>query len=103
MKTKTQLRLLILAVLDRQPEHGYAIAQAIRARSGGVLDAKEGSLYPALHLLEKEGLVDSSDVEVGGRSRREYRLSAAGRAALVEARGTWHTQMRAVGAVVGGT
>ena len=102
MNTKERLRLLILAVLDRQPEHGYAIAQAIKARSEGVLTAKEGSLYPALHLLEKEGLVQSSEVDVRGRTRREYRLTDAGRTALARARGEWQRQTQAVGAVVGG-
>ncbi|MDO4264273.1 MAG: helix-turn-helix transcriptional regulator [Deinococcus sp.] len=102
MNTKAQLRLLILGVLDRQPEHGYAIAQAIKARSGGVLSAKEGSLYPALHLLEKEGLVQSSEVDVRGRVRREYRLTEAGRGELSKARGEWQRQMQAVGAVLGG-
>lgn len=101
MNTKAQLRLLILAVLDRQPEHGYAIAQAIKVRSESVLNAKEGSLYPALHLLEKEGLVQSSEVGVRGRMRREYRLTEAGRAALAESRSEWQRQMQAVGAVLG--
>ncbi|MFD2609088.1 PadR family transcriptional regulator [Deinococcus taklimakanensis] len=102
MNTKEQLRLLILAVLDRQPEHGYAIAQAIKSRSEGRLSAKEGSLYPALHLLEKEGLVESSEVDVRGRTRREYRLTDAGRTALARARGEWQRQTQAVGAVLGG-
>lgn len=103
MKTGEQLRTLILAVLDRQPEHGYAIAQAIKARSEGVLSAREGSLYPALHLLEKDGLVSSSEVEVGGRIRREYRLTGAGQDALAKARGEWRLQARAMDAVLGGS
>lgn len=101
MNSREQLRLLILSVLARQPEHGYAIAQAIKARSEGVLVAKEGSLYPALHLLEKEGFVESREVNLGGRVRREYRLTERGEGALRELRGEWKTQMRAVGAVVG--
>ena len=67
MNTKQQLRMLILGVLERQPEHGYAIAQAIKGRSEGLLSAKEGTLYPALHTLEAEHLLESSEVEVGGR------------------------------------
>ncbi|MFC4639207.1 PadR family transcriptional regulator [Deinococcus hohokamensis] len=102
MNQKEQLRLLILGVLERQPEHGYAIAQAIKARSAGVLNAREGSLYPALHLLEKEGLVQSQEVEIGARLRREYRLTEAGVQALVKARGEWQAQVQAVGAVIGG-
>lgn len=102
MNTREQLRMLILAVLERQPEHGYAIAQAIKARSEGLLTAKEGTLYPALHALEAEGLVESEEHEWGGRVRREYRLTEKGRGALVRARGEWSKQVRAVGAVLGG-
>ncbi|GGK34770.1 PadR family transcriptional regulator [Deinococcus malanensis] len=102
MNTRERLRMLILAVLERQPEHGYAIAQAIKARSEGLLTAREGSLYPALHALEAEGLVESEEHDVGGRVRREYRLTEKGRGALTRARGDWNRQVRAVGAVLGG-
>ena len=102
MNTKQQLRMLILGVLERQPEHGYAIAQAIKGRSEGLLSAKEGTLYPALHALEAEQLVESSEVEVGGRTRREYRLTVKGRRELARAQGDWQRQIRAVSAVMGG-
>jgi len=99
---KAQLRLLILSVLERQPEHGYAIAQAIKTRSAGVLGAKEGNLYPALHLLEKDGLLTSTEVNAGGRTRREYRLTEAGHRELGRARSEWHTQVQAVQSVLAG-
>ncbi|WP_420595554.1 PadR family transcriptional regulator [Deinococcus sp.] len=102
MNPKQQLRMLILAVLERQPEHGYAIAQAIKARSEGLLSAKEGTLYPALHTLEAEGVVLSSETEVGGRVRREYRLTEKGHKELSRARGDWQRQIEAVRAVLGG-
>ncbi|AZI41469.1 PadR family transcriptional regulator [Deinococcus psychrotolerans] len=102
MNNKQQLRMLILAVLERQPEHGYAIAQAIKGRSEGLLSAKEGTLYPALHALEAEQLVESSETEVGGRIRREYRLTERGRKELTRAQGDWQRQIRAVSAVMGG-
>ncbi|TSA86863.1 PadR family transcriptional regulator [Deinococcus detaillensis] len=102
MNNKQQLRMLILAVLERQPEHGYAIAQAIKGRSEGLLNAKEGTLYPALHSLEAEQLVESSETEVGGRVRREYRLTERGRKELTRAQGDWQRQIRAVSAVMGG-
>lgn len=102
MNTREQLRLLILAVLERQPEHGYAIAQAIKARSEGLLTAREGTLYPVLHALEAEGQIESAEHEVSGRVRREYRLTEKGRGALAKARGDWARQVRAVGAVIGG-
>ncbi|ULH18265.1 PadR family transcriptional regulator (plasmid) [Deinococcus sp. KNUC1210] len=102
MKAQEQLRMLILAVLERQPEHGYAIAQAIKARSEGLLTAKEGTLYPLLHALESSQFIQSSEQEVGGRIRREYRLTEKGQKELVRLRTTWKTQIHAVGAVLGG-
>jgi hypothetical protein len=62
-------------LFDRQgsslyPSHGYRIAQRIKERSQGVLDFKEGTLYPALHKLENEGLVESYDGIEKGRPRR---------------------------------
>ncbi|WP_407538407.1 helix-turn-helix transcriptional regulator [Deinococcus radiomollis] len=102
MNAQTQLRMMILAVLERQPEHGYAIAQAIKARSAGVLLAREGMLYPVLHALEAGGQVQSSEVEVSGRVRREYRLTDNGAAALQKLRGDWKRQQGAVNAVLSG-
>jgi PadR family transcriptional regulator, regulatory protein PadR len=54
-----QLDGLLLAVLQEGPLHGYAIASELRARSGGALEVPEGTLYPVLHKLEREGLVRS--------------------------------------------
>ena len=93
--------MLILAVLERQPEHGYAIAQAIKARSEGLLTAKEGTLYPVLHALESEGQIQSAEHEVSGRTRREYRLTERGQKEVVKLRGDWRRQISAVSAVLG--
>lgn len=101
MKAQEQLRLLILAVLARQPEHGYAIAQAIKTRSEGLLTAKEGTLYPMLHALEAEQFIQSCEQEVGGRLRREYQLTEKGRQEVARLRQGWKTQMHAVTAVLG--
>jgi PadR family transcriptional regulator, regulatory protein PadR len=76
-----QLEGLVLAVLDRGPLHGYAIAAELRERSDGILEVPEGTLYPVLHKLEKEGLIGSRWEVVNGRRRRVYVASpAAGRA-----------------------
>lgn len=76
-----QLEGLVLAVLGQGPLHGYAIANELRERSEGVLDVAEGTLYPVLHKLEKEGLIRSRWEVVNGRRRRVYAASpAAGRA-----------------------
>lgn len=102
MNTREQLRMLILAVLERQPEHGYAIAQAIKTRSEGLLQAREGTLYPALHALEAEALIESSEYDAGGRTRREYRLTEKGRKVLAGSRQEWQKRVSAVQAVLGG-
>ncbi|WP_414657028.1 PadR family transcriptional regulator [Deinococcus sp. VB343] len=103
MNRTEQLRMLVLAVLARQPEHGYAIAQAIKTRSEGLLTAREGMLYPVLHALEADGLISSAEQEVGGRTRREYRLTDAGQRALGQKRAEWEGQTRAIRNILGGT
>ena len=64
------LPTLILEAIERHPDHGYSIAQRIKERSSGVLDFKEGTLYPALHKLELEGTVESYEGVEKGRTRR---------------------------------
>ena len=102
MNRTEQLRMLVLAVLARQPEHGYAIAQAIQARSEGLLTAREGLLYPVLHALEADGLISSAEQEVSGCTRREYRLTDAGQRALGKKRAEWEGQTRAIRNILGG-
>jgi PadR family transcriptional regulator PadR len=82
--------------LERQPDHGYSIAQRIKERSHGVLDFKEGTLYPALHKLEQEGSVQSYEAVENGRTRRYYRVTKAGRAVLAKDRADWRDLSRAV-------
>lgn len=100
MKNIDRLRMLILAVLERQSEHGYAIAQAIKVRSDGLLTTSEGTLYPVLHGLEAEALIESQEREVGGRVRREYHLTERGLDVLSKLRGEWKRQVSAVRAVL---
>jgi PadR family transcriptional regulator, regulatory protein PadR len=86
---KGHLDGMLLASLEAGPRHGYAIMEALRAGSGGQLELPTGTLYPALHRLERAGLVQASWSTVGGRRRRVYRLTPAGRRALAAERGTW--------------
>ena len=86
---KNHLELLVLTTLKRQPGHGYSIIRAIRERSAGEFELLEGSLYPALHRLEVDGLVTSRWSEVGGRKRRVYKLSRKGRSALDAQERSW--------------
>ena len=76
------LDMLILQTLRWGPQHGYGIGQAIRSGSGEVLKVETGSLYPALHRLEKAGLITGSwQMLPNGRQRRYYHITAKGQAA----------------------
>jgi PadR family transcriptional regulator len=89
---------MILAVIEDEPLHGYAVMEALVRRSGGALDLPTGTLYPALRRLERAGFVGSEWSTVGGRRRRTYRLTGAGRRMLADERSEW----RAFSALVDG-
>ena len=77
------LDLLILKTLSLAPMHGWGISQRVQQISNGVLEVNQGSLYPALQRLEKDGLVTSDwDTTDNNRRARYYRLTASGRRAL---------------------
>ena len=97
---KNHLELLVLTALKHGPAHGYAIIGAVRERSGGDFELLEGSLYPALHRLEHNGLVTSSWSQVSGRKRRVYKLSRKGRAVLQEQERDWRRFERAMNLVL---
>jgi PadR family transcriptional regulator PadR len=101
MNFKGTLPTLILEALKQEPSHGYRIAQGIKERSQGVLDFKEGTLYPALHKLENEGLVESFEDIEKGRSRRYYRITESGRGMLAKDRAEWLELSRAVTFILG--
>jgi DNA-binding PadR family transcriptional regulator len=87
---KGHLDGLLLAALEDSPRHGYAVIEALRQSTGGQLDLPTGTIYPALRRLEHAGLITGSWSLVGGRQRREYRLTAAGKRALSGKRADWH-------------
>ena len=91
------LDLLILKVVALGPVHGYGISQRIRQISDAVLQVQQGSLYPALHRLEKRGWLaaDWGESE-NGRQAKFYRLSAAGRRQLATEEETWNRLSKAV-------
>ncbi|HEY6852222.1 MAG TPA: PadR family transcriptional regulator [Terracidiphilus sp.] len=91
------LDLLILKVVALGPVHGYGISQRIRQISDAVLQVQQGSLYPALHRLEKRGWLaaDWGESE-NGRQAKFYRLSAAGRKQLATEEETWNRLSKAV-------
>jgi transcriptional regulator len=99
---KGHLDLLLLAAIQPEAAHGYAIAERLRARSSGTFDLPEGTLYPALHRLERAGLLSSKWSEVNGRRRRVYQLTRQGHKALTQRQDEWRDFARAVESVVEG-
>ncbi len=91
---------LLLAVLEQGPLHGYAIIAAVQQRSGGALELRTGTIYPALQRLERLGLLRSSWDAVGERRRRCYELTEAGRRSLEEERTAWREFTTAIGSVL---
>jgi transcriptional regulator len=84
------LDLLVLNTLRQGPLHGYGIAQKILITSRNVLDVQQGSLYPALHRLERKGLVTSQWKESdNGRMAKFYALTPSGRKQLAAERDDW--------------
>jgi PadR family transcriptional regulator PadR len=98
---KGHLDLLLLATVATRPSHGYALVEALRARSGGVFTLAEGTVYPALYRLERGGVLRSRWTTVDSRRRRVYALTRKGRQALAEAQKEWRWFVRAVESVVG--
>jgi len=91
------LDLLILKIVALGPVHGYGISQRIRQISDEVLQVQQGSLYPALHRLEKRGWLEADWGESdNGRQAKFYRLSAKGRKQLAAEEDTWNRLSRAV-------
>jgi DNA-binding PadR family transcriptional regulator len=97
-----KLDLLLLATIARLPLHGYAIIADLRERSDGTFDLPEGSVYPALHRLERAGLIASESKLVDGRRRRTYHLTTTGHATLASQREEWRGFVRGVDAIVAG-
>ncbi len=84
------LDLLVLQTLQWGPQHGYGISQAIRANSGDVLRVDTGSLYPALHRLEKQKWIESEWTLSENKQRTKvYRLTPIGKKQLVSERSQW--------------
>jgi PadR family transcriptional regulator, regulatory protein PadR len=99
---KGHLDGLLLAALEAGPLHGYAVMEALRTGSGGRVDLPTGTVYPALHRLERAGLVRSRWSTEGGRRRRSYELTPAGRRGLAGERASWQEFSITVSALLEG-
>jgi PadR family transcriptional regulator, regulatory protein PadR len=95
------LDMLILKVVALGPVHGYGISLRIRQISKEVLQVQQGSLYPALHRLEKRGWIEAEWGESdSGRQARFYKLSARGRKQLAEEETNWRRLAEAIGLIL---
>lgn len=94
---KGSAEMLVLAILEDRPRHGYEIAKVIETRSGGAITFQAASLYPILYRLEKRGLIEGRWVEKAGeRRRRFYKLTPPGREVLKRQRNFWKEFVRAL-------
>ena len=99
---KGSAELLILALVEARPRHGYDIGKLIESQSGGALRFNIASLYPLLYRLEKRGWIEGRWTEKAGqRRRRLYRLTPDGRRVLAAQRGGWRAFARAVSRIAG--
>jgi len=95
------LDLLILKTLARGPNHGFGVALHIQTISEGLLRVEEGSLYPALHRLERDKFVKASWTQTeNSRRARTYKLTASGRARLDEAETNWDNVSKGVARIL---
>jgi len=98
---KGGLSLLILATLCDGPLHGYGLARTIEQRTENALQLREGTLYPALHALERDGLIASAwETPEKGRERKVYTLTPSGAKKLTEWSASWQQFVHAVGRVL---
>jgi PadR family transcriptional regulator PadR len=95
------LDMLILRTLQWGPQHGHGIGQAIRANSGELLQVETGSLYPALHRLEKQGWL-SSEWKISDKNQKAkyYRLTADGKKQLLAQHSKWELFVKAIAGVM---
>ena len=95
---------LILSLLAEEAMYGYQIAKTVNQRTDGLLNWKEGTIYPALHKLEKQKLIDGRwEVQPNGRERRYYDITEKGRKAAAIAKKEWRNFTWAVNSVLEGT
>jgi transcriptional regulator len=95
------LDMLILKTLQWGPQHGYGMVQALRTRSGEVLQVETGSLYPALHRLERQGWVHSEwKLTESNQRAKFYQITAAGKDQLAADHSRWQQMVEAIAAVM---
>ncbi|PQV63471.1 transcriptional regulator, PadR family [Abditibacterium utsteinense] len=100
---KGDIPVIILEILGREACHGYAIAREIERQSDQVLQLREGSLYPALRVLENNGLIEGEwEIQSSGPARKNYRLTELGRVELEKRKQDWQSYVLLMGKILGG-
>ena len=95
------LDMLILRTLQWGPQHGHGIGQALRARSEDLVRVEHGSLYPALHRLERQGWIGSEwKASESNRRAKYYRLTPAGKKQLAAEQGKWELLVKTIGRIM---
>ena len=98
---KVSSNSLLLCLLEQQPMYGYQIVKELEARSQGYFQFKEGTLYPALHRLEKSGLIMGKwQMLPNGRQRRYYYITDKGLSKLAFERTQWQDFLKAVNLII---
>lgn len=92
--------LLVLTLLSEKSYYGYELIKTLRKRSNDVFDMKEGTLYPILHKLENDELIDSTNQEVSGRIRKVYSITEKGRKVLAKEKEEWREFSLAVNQIL---
>jgi DNA-binding PadR family transcriptional regulator len=98
---KSSSNSLLLCLLDQQSMYGYQVVKELEARSQGYFKFKEGTLYPALHRLEKSGLITGEwQMLPNGRQRRYYHITAKGQTKLALEKTQWQDFLTAVSLIL---
>lgn len=100
--TMGTIPLLLMKLLAQEDMYGYQIIEELYLRSNHTFELKAGSLYPVLHTLEQQGLVSCYSGDAGGRVRKYYHLTPAGRRELTRKAEQWHAYVGAVNSVLEG-
>jgi PadR family transcriptional regulator, regulatory protein PadR len=101
---KNNIDSLLLSMMDRQPMYGYQIIKELEGQSQGYFKFKEGTLYPALHRLEKSGTVEGKwQILPSGQQRKYYYITEKGRSTLAEKRVSWNEFLAAMNLIIQGS
>jgi PadR family transcriptional regulator PadR len=98
---KSNIDSLLLCLISGQPMYGYQIIKELKDRSQGYFNFKEGTLYPALHRLEKSGLIEGNWQSLpSGQQRKYYHITEKGQASLAEQRSSWQEFLDAMNLII---